>query len=388
MKDQTDVTRSEERFFLARKMTYVLLSIILFIYALIQVRNFLYPVAFGFVLSYLLYPVSSRLEKKGFPRILANLVTILGGLTLIAGIFLVAYVTISPIAGDLPELLKTGVGNVSQMVARVGGIFGLNSGEVSEMIKDRASSAIESGSNYFQTVFTATTNTIVAFGLMPVYIFLFLYYRTKFMYFLLKSSGRSNRKVVVDILRVISTVTVRYMAGILMVVLSLCIINSLGLYIIGMKYAIALGVVSALFNLIPYFGTLIGGLVPLLFAFLVLGDIALALKVVILFIIIQFVENNILTPNIVGGKVKINPFFIITGLVAASMIWGIPGMLLIVPFLAITRIVFSHVDFMRPYAFLLGEEGTSKHSIQLSKLKRFLSSIGRRVSPGKSKGNE
>jgi predicted PurR-regulated permease PerM len=388
MKDQTDVTRSEERFFLARKMTYVLLSIILFIYALIQVRIFLYPIAFGFVLSYLLYPVSSRLEKKGFPRILANLVTILGGLTLIAGIFLVAYVTISPIAGDLPELLKTGVGNVSQMVARAGGIFGFNSGEVSDMIQDRASSAIESGSNYLQTVFTATTNTIVAFGLMPVYIFLFLYYRTKFMYFLLKSSGRSNRKVVVDILREISTVTVRYMAGILMVVFSLCIINSLGLYIIGMKYAIALGVVSALFNLIPYFGTLIGGLVPLLFAFLVLGDIALALKVVILFIIIQFVENNILTPNIVGGKVKINPFFIITGLVAASMIWGIPGMLLIVPFLAITRIVFSHVDFMRPYAFLLGEEGTSKHSIQLSKLKRVLSSIGRRVSPGKSKGNE
>jgi predicted PurR-regulated permease PerM len=193
MKDQTDVTRSEERFFLARKMTYVLLSIILFIYALIQVRIFLYPIAFGFVLSYLLYPVSSRLEKKGFPRILANLVTILGGLTLIAGIFLVAYVTISPIAGDLPELLKTGVGNVSQMVARAGGIFGFNSGEVSDMIQDRASSAIESGSNYLQTVFTATTNTIVAFGLMPVYIFLFLYYRTKFMYFLLKSSGRSSR---------------------------------------------------------------------------------------------------------------------------------------------------------------------------------------------------
>jgi predicted PurR-regulated permease PerM len=388
MNNPTDVRRSEKRFFLARKMTYILLSIILFIYALIQVRNFLYPVAFGFVLSYLLYPIASRLEKKGFPRILANLVTIFGGLILIAGILLVAYVTISPIAGDLPDLLKTGVKNFSDIVARVGGILGFNGGESRELIQEQASSAIESGSNYFQTVFTATTNTIVAIGLMPVYIFLFLYYRTKFMYFLLKASGRSNRRQVIVILREISTVTVRYMAGILLVVFSLCIINSLGLYIIGVKYAIALGVASAIFNLIPYFGTLIGGLVPLLFAFLVQGDPSLALKVVILFIIIQFTENNILTPNIVGGKVKINPFFIITGLVAASMIWGIPGMLLVVPFLAITRIVFSHLDFMRPYAFLLGEEGTSKHSIQMSKIKRFLNGTWSRISSSQAKENE
>jgi hypothetical protein len=60
----------------------------------------------------------------------------------------------------------------------------------------------------------------------------------------------------------------------------------------------------------------------------------------------------------------------------------------VVPFLAITRIVFSHVDFMRPYAFLLGEEGTSRHSIQLSKIKRVLSSIGEECLPGKAKENE
>jgi predicted PurR-regulated permease PerM len=388
MNNPPDVRRAEKRFFLARKITYVLLSIILFIYALIQVRNFLYPIAFGFVLSYLLYPIASRLEKKGFPRILANLVTIFGGLILLGGILTLAYVTISPMAGDLPNLLKTGAENFSDIVARAGSIFGFNDGETREMVQNQASSAIESGSAFFQNFFTATTNTIVAIGLMPVYIFLFLYYRTKFMYFLLKAAGRSSRRLVIVILREISTVTVRYMAGILLVVFSLCIINSLGLYIIGVKYAIALGVASALFNLIPYFGTLIGGLVPFLFAIMVQGDITLALKVVVLFIIIQFIENNILTPNIVGGKVKINPFFIITGLVAASMIWGIPGMLLIVPFLAITRIVFSHIDFMRPYSFLLGEEGTSKHSIQMSKVKRFFSGAWSRISPGKAKENE
>ncbi|MFO8053693.1 MAG: AI-2E family transporter [Bacteroidales bacterium] len=92
---------------------------------------------------------------------------------------------------------------------------------------------------------------------------------------------------------------------------------------------------------------------------------------VLLYIVIQFIENNILTPNIVGGNVKINPFFIITGLIAASMIWGIPGMLLIVPFLAILRIVFYHLSYMRPFSFLLGEEGTRRHAISVDNIQHF-----------------
>ena len=97
-----------------------------------------------------------------------------------------------------------------------------------------------------------------------------------------------------------------------------------------------------------------------------------ALQVFILFVIIQFTENNILTPNIVGGNVRINPFFIIVGLVLGGLIWGIPGMLIIVPFLAIVRIILNHIDGLKPYAFLLGPKGTGKHSITMKKIKRNL----------------
>jgi predicted PurR-regulated permease PerM len=260
---------------------------------------------------------------------------------------------------------------MSDMLARIGEYFGFDRSETSKLIRDQTSSIIASGGEYFQDIFSSTASTIVALGLLPVYIFLFLYYRTKFAYFLLKIAGPSRRKETIDILREISKVSARYMGGVIAVVTVLCFLNSLGLWIIGMKFAIALGIVSAFFNFIPYFGTLLGGLVPFLFALLVENNPGLAFRVVILFIIIQFIENNILTPNIVGGNVKVNPFFIITGLVAASIIWGIPGMLLIVPFLAIVRIVFSHIDSMRPYAFLLGEEGTAKHSITMNKIKKL-----------------
>jgi predicted PurR-regulated permease PerM len=362
---------SRKRYRNIKQTAYTLLATILLIYGLVNVRNFLYPIAFGIVIGYLFYPLASWFEKKGIPRILSNLIIIFSALIILAGIIFVIHNIIASLALDLPALADRAVDNMSDIGARVGEYLGLDPRNTKEMIKEQTANAFAAGGEQLQTFFTATTNTIVAFGLLPVYIFLFLYYRTKFMYFLLKIAGRSRRVKMITILREISTVMVRYLLGVTVVVFILFFINSLGIWIIGLQYAIPLGITAALFNFIPYFGTLLGGLVPLSFAILVEGSPALALRVVILFIIIQFIENNILTPNIVGGNVKLSPFFVITGLVAASMVWGIPGMLLIVPFLACIHIIFSHIEHMKPYAFLLGEEGTGKHSFQVSKVKRI-----------------
>jgi predicted PurR-regulated permease PerM len=364
--------QAERRYLLVKLTAFVLLAIVLFIYAIIAARNFLYPIAFGFVLAYLVYPAARWFEIKGIPRILANLIVILGTLALMTGVLIGAYHIITPIEIYFPDLADNAIENLTEISVSAGQYFGIDTDNIEKTISRKAGSAFETGVEQLGNVFTATTNTIITFGLLPVYIFLFLYYRTKFMYFLLNLAGRSRRKKMVAMLREIAAVMVRYVGGVIIVVFILSFINSIGLLIIGLQFAIPLGVTSALFNFIPYFGTLLGGLVPLIFAFLVEGNPVLAFKVVILFIIIQFIENNILTPNIVGGNVNISPFFIITGLVAASMIWGIPGMLLIVPFLASIRIIFKHIDFLNPYAFLLGEGGTEKHSIQMSKIKKII----------------
>jgi predicted PurR-regulated permease PerM len=372
MKSGKEYNRSEHRFLMVQRFSYSLLAIILFVYGLIAVRNFLWPIAFGFLLSYLFFPVVNWLEKHKIPRILANFIVIITGLGILVSLALLAYSKISPIAGDFPKIAEAGLRNLADLVSVIGEYFGFDKQETSNFIKEQAGNLLTTGGQYVQDIFSATTTTIVNFGLLPVYIFLFLYYRTKFAYFLMMIFGRRHRQEVITILREISRVFVRYMAGVLAVVFILCIINSTGLMIIGMRYSIALGIISALFNFIPYFGTLIGGVVPLLFALIGENDPALAFRVVILFIIIQFIENNILTPNIVGGNVRVNPFFIITGLVAASLVWGIPGLLLIVPFLAITRIVLSHIDSMKPYAFLLGDQGTAKHAISIENIKKRL----------------
>jgi predicted PurR-regulated permease PerM len=157
------------------------------------------------------------------------------------------------------------------MLADILPYFGFDSGDTQKFIEEQGSSFFESSGEHIGTLFSATSSTIVAIGLMPVYIFMFLYFRTKFMYFLLKLAGKSFKENMIGILRETSTVMVQYISGVFIVVLILCVINSLGLWIIGLKHAIALGIISALFNFIPYFGTVLGGMVPILFAFLLKG---------------------------------------------------------------------------------------------------------------------
>ena len=378
MTTYSGLQHSEKRFFFMQRLSYTLLGLVLFIYGLIAVRDFLYPIAFGFLLSYLLFPVVNWLEKRRVPRILANFIAIIAGLGVLFSLVLFAYSNITPVMGDFPRLAQAGLRHLADSLSEFSEHFGFNRQETRDFLREQANNVLASGGEYLQDIFNATTSTMVNIGLLPVYVFLFLYYRTKFAYFLMMLVGRKHRPTLAIILRQVSRVFVRYIAGVLAVVFVLSILNSMGLWIIGLRYPIALGIIAAIFNFIPYFGTLLGGAVPLLFALLIENDPSMALRVVFLFVIIQFIENNILTPNIVGGNVRVNPFFIITGLVAASIVWGIPGMLLIVPFLAIVRIVLSHIDSMKPYAFLLGDAGTSRHAITVDKVKSFFGRKKRR----------
>ena len=164
----------------------------------------------------------------------------------------------------------------------------------------------------------------------------------------------------------------RYMLGVTTVVFILCVFNSAGYLIIGLKYPFLMGVVSAAFSFIPYFGNFIGGAFPFLFALLTQDSYVYSLRIVIFVFIVHFLENNILSPNIVGSNIRLNPFFIILGLIMGAMIWGIPGMLVIIPFLAMLKIVISNIPELQPYSYLLGTTGTKKHALTIENVKRFI----------------
>lgn len=357
---------------LTARISFFLLAIILFFYAIIAAKDFLFPVVLGLLFGYLLFPITQFLEEKRIPRIPSALISIIFFLAIVlAGLFLV-YKQAGGLIDNFPVYRQKALMNIDKLENFVERQIGLSDLRLVDFLRERVKNIFEAGNNAVNVVFSYTTGTMFRVGILPVYIFLFLFYRTKLAKFFLKLVKKEKRLVAVNIMRRFSHVVPRYMGGVSTVVLILMVLNSIGLMIVGLDHAILFGIISALFNFIPYFGTLIGGAVPFLFALLTGDTGMLALHVLILFAIIQFTENNILTPNIVGNSLNLNPMVIIIGLIAGGMVWGIPGMFAVVPLLAMFNILAENIENLKPYSFLLGMKGARKHAITVENIKKFM----------------
>ncbi|MDZ7719852.1 MAG: AI-2E family transporter [Balneolaceae bacterium] len=340
----------------------ILLSLaFLIIAALIITKTLLVPLCFSILLAYLLYPAAERLEKKGLSRILTNFVLIIFTTVIVIGSVYGMALLVATFTADLPEIQEQFRQNLSSFQRSLGSLIGVQESEQDSMIKN----AVGNTGQYLQTFFTATANSILAVALVPVYTFLLLFYRDKFKNFIQLLVPDDKQNIADNIIEQASEVVPKYMKGLFIVCFVLMGINSLGFYLIGVQYAILFGIIAAIFNLIPYLGTVIG--YGIVFIFVVATQSpGVALGVVGQFFVVQFFENNILTPNITGSYVQINPLVIIFSLIAGGMIWGMPGMFMVIPYLAMMKIVCENIESLKPIGYLLGTRGTERHTIQLS----------------------
>jgi predicted PurR-regulated permease PerM len=352
------------------RLTLGLLFTILFVYSLIAVRDFLYPILLAILVSFMLYPIAKWLEERGVPRILANLVSIIFGLAVVTGLVYFLYHQFRVFTADLPRMEAQAAENLRSMYVFVEDTFGVAVEDQAEWLEDALYELVFSSEGSVVSAVTGTAGTVIRLLLIPVYVFFLLYYRDKFKFFILRLTPARHHQKAGEILREVSEVTKNYMTGISLVVLILCFLNSIGLIIVGIRFPIMLGVISAIMNFFPYIGTWMGGAIPLTLALLTEDSPKYALGVFILFVIIQFTENNILTPNIVGSQVRINPLFVILSLLVGAMVWGLPGMFLILPYLGMFKVVADHVEPLQPYAYLLGTQGTERHAITIGKIRR------------------
>lgn len=182
----------------------------------------------------------------------------------------------------------------------------------------------------------------------------------------------NKHAITVRIIEEINQVSIHYMTGVFKVVGILIVLNSTGFLIIGLNHALLLGLLAALMNFIPYYGTIIGYFFPLFIAIFTMNSPSYAVLVFLQFIVVQFTENNILTPNIVGAHVNINPFMIILSITLGGFIWGLPGMFIAVPVAAILRVLGENIPGLKPVGYLLGSSGAEEHNVTMEKLGRFI----------------
>lgn len=365
------MTKQEIKFPLIIRLTFILLFLILLLYILVEFKFYLTPLTLGVLFAYLLFPVANFIEKRKIPRIAANIITIIIGLSLIYGVAFLVYKQLAVFLEDLPALKRHASSNIGKMFKSIEMSLDIETGELKNEAIGLAQDFFESPGQTWQTAFGATFNTLFSFFIMPVYVFFLLYYRDKFKSFVLMLVPDSRHDTAEQIIEDVNQVTIRYMTGVFIVVSILVIVNSVGFLIIGLDYAILLGTIAAIMNFIPYYGTIIGYSFPFLFALLMMESPSYAFWVVIQFIIVQFSENNILTPNIVGSHVNINPFMIILAITLGGVVWGVPGMFIAVPMITVVRVLGENVEELSPIGFLLGQSGTEEHSINTRKIQRY-----------------
>jgi predicted PurR-regulated permease PerM len=353
------------------RMTIILFFIWLSYTFLEEFRNYLAPLTLGVLFAYLLFPLANFFERHGFHRGLANILSIIIGLSVVYGVGFIIYKQFGLFLDDLPALKERAFHNTNIIIASIEDFFGIQTGGLKKEVNDIVQKVLENPENGITSALGPTFFTIFTILIMPVYIFFLLYYRNKFRQFALMLIPEGKHVVAERIINEINTITIRYMTGMSLVVLILVVINTTGFIIIGLKYAVLLGFIAALMNFIPYYGTIIGYAFPVFMAVFMMDSPIYIFLVVLQFIIVQFTENNILTPNIVGAHVNINPFMIILSITLGAFVWGLPGMLIAVPIAAVIRVLGDNIEELKPIGFLLGQAGTEEHSITREKIRKF-----------------
>jgi predicted PurR-regulated permease PerM len=359
------------QFPLIMRITFILLFVWLSFFILTEFRNYLAPLTLGILFAYLLFPLTYFFEKRGLPRILANIFGILIGISVIYGISFFIYKQFGLFLEDLPSLKERAAANLNSMSTSLENFLGIGTGDIKKEGNKIIQGILNQPGEGITTALGPTFFTLFTVLIMPVYIFFLLFYRNKFKELILMLVPDNKHALADRIINEINTLTVRYMTGMFIVVSILIVLNVTGFLIIGLNHALLLGFIAAIMNFIPYYGTIIGYAFPVFMSMFIMDSPIYVVLILIQFIIVQFTENNILTPNIVGTHVSINPFMIILSITLGGFVWGLPGMLIAVPVAAVLRVLGENIEQLKPLGFLLGQSGTEEHSITKEKLKNI-----------------
>jgi len=338
------------------KAAIIMLFWVLLYLILDRFRNILYPICLGILFALLLRPVMEFMMKKRVPRILSVFFSLLLGLTVVYGTLFFISRQVSHIINNSPTIETQIHKNLESTLVAVENAFNVPIQDQKNWLKRNMKLASKSSTNSINKVIGATTQTIFTIGILPVYVFFILFYSHRFKTFLLLLTNADKKNNHNKVLTNIAKVTQNYMSGMFLVVLILAVINSVGFYLIGLKHPILFGSIAAILNFIPYFGTIFGFSIPFAASLLIMDSPLYALKIFLMFLVVQFIENNLLTPNIVGRKLKINPLIIIISVLFGGAIWGLPGMFAVVPFVGMLKIICLSVPKLRPWGYLLGAE--------------------------------
>ena len=348
------------------KATLIVIGLTVFVNVLYAVQGIIVPIIYSVILAIVLSPVVDFLQRKKINNILAIVFSIILLCVVAILLALVFYAQVNMFSDSFAKLLDKFSEVLNNLTLWASNYFNISVQNVNAYVANAKAEIISMSKNSVGLAISQLLRSLFVLGLIPVYVFMFLFYKPLLIEFIHKVFKEEDRAIVDEVLSSTKSIVQKYLIGLLIEAAIIATLNSLGLLIIGIDYAIILGITGAILNVIPYIGGVIAIALPMIIAAVTKDSITYPILVLGVYLFIQFIDNHYVIPKIVASKVKINALISIIVVLVGGALWGIPGMFLSIPLTAILKVIFDHIESLKPWGFLLGD---TMPTISIRKLK-------------------
>lgn len=349
---------------------FFILAFLIGLFAVMRIAEaVLIPLSMALLTSFILLPVVKKLESWGVNKSLSAFLALFILFVIIGGGIILFSTQILNLSEKLNNFTEKLMSVFSDLIAFFNNqtdiVEDLNNEEVVENGKKWVK---ESSGPMIQNTFYNTTSFLTGLLSTVIFTFLFLIYRVGLTKAFVAFGDEENKDKIFRMLKNIQNVGKKYLSGMFLLIIILGFANSIGLWIIGIDSPFLFGFLAAILAIVPFIGTLIGAVIPILYAFMTSDSLLVPLAVIILFWVVQVIESNFLSPKVVGNSLNVNPLVAILSLLIGAAVWGVAGMILFLPFAAILKVVCEEFDQLKPIAMLISSDiGDNKKESSPSK---------------------
>jgi len=357
-----DLKISQRPFYL--KLMCVLVSLIALGYLVIQAKEVLSPLIFSCLFSILLLPLASFIEQKlKLPRSAASMISVILMLSAVGLLLYIIGSQLSNLANDWPQFkiqLAETVSNLQQWIEIK---FNIDAAKQLNYVHSATTKVMASGTTVVSATVLSLSSILLFLVFTFIYTFFFLLYRRLIMKFLVSVFLEENKVLVHEIIEQVQFIIRKYIIGLLIEMAIVAAVVALAFWALGIKYAFLLGLITGILNIIPYIGIFSALILSSLITFATAAVVSKVILVIVTLVVVHLIDSNILLPIVVGSKVRINALITVLGVIIGEMIWGISGMFLSIPVIAVLKIIFDRVESLQSWGIILGDEEVKQNKL-------------------------
>ena len=337
------------------KVTIFLVGLVAFLTIIYLAKSLFIPLVFATIIAIVLHPVVNFMVRIKINRILAIILTMFLTFLVIAAFGAILISQAGKFGESWPVLVQKFTALLNQNIADAADYFNKDPQKINDWITKTQGDIINVSTAAIGQTIVILGNGLVVLLLIPFYIFMILFYQPLLVEFIRRLSGANYQSHVRQLVSQIKTVIQRYLVGLVIEAALMAAMNTAALLILGIEYAFILGILAAVLNVIPYIGGIIAVAMPMMVALVTKPSPWYAFYIMVAYYIIQLIDNHYIVPYIVASKIKINALFSVIIVLVGNALWGIPGMFLSMPILAIIKLICDHIEPLKPWGFLLGD---------------------------------